>query len=743
MMGTGMGQRPGSRAGDAWGGFAAMLVALPSAIGYGLYAFKSLPGQEGRAALAGILGAVALGLVAPVFGGSRQLISAPCGPAAAVLASFASESIRGGMAPDKVLTCIGVIGVLAAVLQFAYGAIGGGRLIKYIPYPVVAGYLSGVGIVLFTGYVPKLLGLPEGMNGWAGLLLPSSWVVPGLVVGLVTIAGMVLGQRLTTKAPPVVVGAGAGFLTYAVLGAFHPALRSLEGNHLVLGASASAADLAASFGDRWSAMSRLGAADFQPILVQAITLSVLLSIDTLKTCVIVDALTLHRHDSNRELRGQGFGNFASGVAGGMPGAGTMGATMVNINSGGRTRMSGMLEGVFALLAFALFGGLIPGMPNLIAWFPKAALAGIIMVVSFRMVDRHSLDLLKHRSTVLDFLVILAVIVTAVGVSLIAASGVGLALAIMLFLREQIRGSVVRLKIPGNRVSSKRSRTAAQAAVLQEIGSQATLCELQGPLFFGTTDQLFTILEEDIKDARFLILDLRRVQSVDFTAAHMLEQIEATFTERGAFLVLASIPPTLPTGKDLRAYFDQLGLVKKDRNVRIFDEADDAIEWVEDRILDEAGLGEDVSAPPLALGEFELFKELPEGSLGFLAEVIEERSVKAGEAVFRGGDIGDHLYLIRRGRVEIHLPLEGGRRRHLATYSRQGFFGDMAFLDRGVRSADAVAAKETDLYALSRAKFDALSHRHPSLGAVYFARLARLLSQRLRRTDAELQALEES
>jgi SulP family sulfate permease len=738
-----MGRQEGTRAGDAWGGFAAMLVALPSAVGYGLYAFQSLPGQEGRAALAGILGAIALGIVAPIFGGARHLVSAPCGPAAAVLSAYAAESLRAGASPEKVLTCIGLIGVLAAVLQFVYGAIGGGRLIKYIPYPVVAGYLSGVGVLLFTGYVPRLLGLPEGMTGWEGLLSPELWVVPGLVVGFVTMAGMVFGPRVTRRAPPVVVGVGAGLLAYAALGAAVPALRTLEGNALVLGAAASGADVAASFLDRWRSFSGIGAADLQPVLVQAITLSVLLSVDTLKTCVIVDALTLSRHDSNRELRGQGLGNFAATAVGGMPGAGTMGATLVNIHSGGTTRLSGLLAGVFALAAFALAGGLLPGLPNLLAWFPKAALAGIIMVVSARMIDRHSVALLRHRSTILDFLVILAVVVTAVGVSLLAASGVGLGLAILLFIREQIRGSVVRLKIPGNRVSSKRGRTPAQVAVLQEIGSQATLCELQGPLFFGTTDQLFALLEEDIRDARFLVLDLRRVQSVDYTAAHMLEQIESMLTARGAFLVLSNIPPTLPTGKDLRAYFDQLGLVKRDRNVRMFDEVDDAVEWVEDRILEEAGLGEDVSAPALALGDFELLQDLPDGSLAFLAEVLEERTVKRGEAVFRAGDAGDQLFLIRRGRVEIHLALEGGRRHHLATYSRHGFFGEMAFLDRGVRSADAVAAKETDLYGISRAKFDALSRRHPSLGAVFYARLAKLLSKRLRRTDAELQALEEA
>ena len=737
--------KAGGRAGDAWGGLAAMLVALPSAIGYGLYAFKPLGDSfAGNAAVAGLLGAVALGLVAPAFGGAKRLISGPCGPAAAVLAAMGKPLADSGLPPERILLCFVLVGLLSGVLQFAYGAIGGGRLIKYIPYPVVAGYLSGVGILLFTGQVPKLLGSPSGMNGWAGLVTPSSWEVSGLVVGLVTVAGMVAGSRVTKRVPGVIVGLGAGFACYGVLAAFHPEMASLEGNRLVIGsAGASAGDLAASFAQRLRAVTGLGSKEIQVVIVQAITLSVLLSIDTLKTCVIVDALTRSRHDSNRELRGQGLGNAASAALGGMPGAGTMGATMVNINSGGSSRLSGALEGVFALLTFVLFAGFLPGLPNLVAWFPKAALAGIIMVVSFRMIDRHSLDLLRHRTTVLDFVVILAVVVTAVGVSLIAASGVGLALAIMLFIREQIRGSVVRHKVPGSRVSSKRNRPPAQAAVLQERGDQTVLCELQGTLFFGTTDQLFSILEKDLKTCRYLILDLRRVQALDYTAAHMLEQIEAMLTDRGAFLVFSSLPATLPTGKDLKAYFDHLGLVKRERNVRIFDDIDQAIEWVEDRILDEAGLGEDVSAPPLVLRDFDLFREFDPDSLRILAGAIQERTVGPGEAVFRRGDAGDEVLFIRRGRVEIHLPLEGGRRHHLATFSRGSFFGDMAFLDSGIRSADALAAKDTDLYALSRARFNELSLLHPATGAMVFARLARILAHRLRQTDAELQAMEES
>ena len=179
-------------------------------------------------------------------------------------------------------------------------------------------------------------------------------------------------------------------------------------------------------------------------------LALLLSIDTLKTAVVLDTMTRSRHDSNRELVAQGLGNVASACAGGMPGAGQMGATLVNLASGGQTRVSGVIEGILCLIAFLALG-------SFIAWIPVAALAGILIVVGVRMIDRHSFHLLQSPWTLLDFIVIVAVVAVAVGYSLIAASGVGIALAMFLFIREQLSSTVIRRKVEGGNRSSKRIR----------------------------------------------------------------------------------------------------------------------------------------------------------------------------------------------------------------------------------------------------------------------------------------------
>lgn len=217
----------------------------------------------------------------------------------------------------------------------------------------------------------------------------------------------------------------------------------------------------------------------------------MLSIDTLKTCVVLDALTRTRHNSNRELVGQGFGNLASTLFGGVPGAGQMGATLVNMSSGGQTRLSGLIEGALAIVAFLLLA-------SLVSWVPIPALAGILLVVGFRMFDWKSLHLLRSRATIFDFAVILAVIAVAQTVSLIAASATGVGLAILLFVREQTGGVVVSRKTYGNQISSKTMRLADEKAALERLGEQTVIFELQGSLFFGTADQLYLALEPETK-----------------------------------------------------------------------------------------------------------------------------------------------------------------------------------------------------------------------------------------------------
>jgi SulP family sulfate permease len=628
-----------------------------------------------------------------------------------------------------------LVGLICGVIQVSFGAVGLGRLIKYVPYPVVSGYLSGVGLIIIISQVPKFLGVSTQTQFWDGLATPSLWQWQGVAVGAITVAVMVSAPMFTKAVPAAILGLASGVLAYFGLGLLDPALLVLEGNALVIGPLPLGGE-SAGFGEaiagRWKAVGNLDFAEVGRLLVPAATLAVLLSIDTLKTCVVLDALTRSRHDSNRELIGQGLGNLTSSFIGGVPGAGQMGATLVNMSSGAQTRLSGLIEGALALAAFLILG-------TFIAWIPIAALAGILIVIGLRMLDRDSLHLLKSRTTVLDFAVIVAVVVVALTVSLIAASGVGIALAVVLFIREQIGGTIVRGKAYGNQMFSKRVRLPDEMAILEKRGDSTAIFELQGSLFFGTTDQLYTTLEPELKTRSYIILDMRRVQSVDLTAVHMLEQIQGILAERNAFLIFSALPENVPSGQDMRKYFDEVGLVKTERRVQTFNELDEALEWVEERLIEEEQL-QRLQEKPLELREIDVFLGRKETTLAALESCMDRRSYRAGEKIFARGDTGDEIFLIRRGAVRIVLPISDTQGHHLATFGRGDFFGEMAFLDPAPRSADALAFTDIDLFALSRKRYDTLAEEHKKLAIGLVLSVARVLAIRLRYANAELRAL---
>ena len=723
-------------AGDLWGGLASMLVALPSSIAFGVLIYSAIsPDQAGAGALAGILGAIALGIVAPIVSRNGGFITAPCAPAAAILSALAAElAARGEIHPDHVVGLLGLTALLSGLFQLVFGFARVGRLIKFIPYQVVSGYLSGVALIIAVGQLPKLLGLPKDVSLAHGLVSPNFWNWTGIIVGLITIAATFAAPKLTEKVPAAIVGLVAGIAAYFALAYFDARLLELAGNRLIIGPIEASGSFVGAVGARASSLLHVGFSDIGLVLVSALTLAVLLSIDTLKTGVVLDALVRRRHNSNRELIGQGTANLAAFFIGGMPGAGTMGATLMNVTSGGRTTLSGIAEGVLVLLAYLVLGALI-------AWVPIGALAGILLVVAWKMFDRSVFQLVLRRSTRVDFAVIMIVIAVA-QVGLIQASATGIFLAILLFIRDQARSSVIVNKLDLRVVRAKRRRLLAESDILDAHGEEALVVELHGNLFFGTTDQLFSELEQDLTKRRFVLLDLRRVESMDFTAAHLFEQMKERLADSGGELLFSQLPSGMAAKQDIEQYMAELGLVRGGKGIQVYETDDSAIEWMEDRILETHGWTPEEEGAALELGEIEIFSEFDDATIDELSGAATTLSVPAGGMICTRGDAGDEMFLLRSGRVNALLPLETGKRLHVATFCRGDFFGEMAFIDQEPRSASVEAVTPAELFLVSRARFDELVKKDPALGGIIFERLAVAISKRLRSADTELRALEE-
>ena len=717
--------------GDFWGGLASMLVALPASVAFGVTVYSAISPQYAVfGALAGILGATALGLIAPTFGGTDRLISAPCAPAAAVLSAFAIELVHQGVAPSSIVLLITVLGILTGLIQMLIGFLGVGRMIKYIPYTVVSGYLSGVGLIIVGSQIPRFVGAAPATPWWRAAMSIEMWDMRSILIGTTTVLVALIAPKLTKAIPSTILGLLAGVLAYFGLANSDASMTTLTNNPLVLGSlGASTEGYIATIVGRWSDIGELKLSQIAALFGSALTLAALLSIDTLKTCVVIDQMTRTRHDPNRELFAQGLANISSSAIGGMPGAGTMGASMVNLSSGGKTRVSGIVEGVLVLLTALLLN-------TFFAWIPIATLAGILIVVGLRMIDTKPLTFLESRAMVFDFAVVAVVIGFALTVGLIAASAAGVALSILLFVREQVGGSVVRHKTFVNQRSSTWYRPEAEMRIIAQKGDTAVILELQGSLFFGTTYELYSVLEAEIKTRDYIILDLRRVQSVDITAAHMLNLVRDMLRDRGVPLLLSNVREQLPNGRNLLEFFRQTGLLDGSDSVLVFGTIEAAIEWVEDRLVG------DVTTPAneemlLTLQEMDLFRGHKDETIADLEGRMRQRSVKAGEAIYAMGDQEPVLYLIRRGAVRIMAPISGSRQlHHIATFGRGDFFGGLAFLDGHARSDTAIAHTDADLFELPLDQFKQLAEDHKKLALLLVTAISRTLAQRLRHADGE-------
>jgi len=708
-----------------------MLVALPAAVAFGVTVYSAISPQYAVfGAMAGILGAAALGLIASTLGGTDRLISAPCAPAAAVLSAFAIELVRQGVAPSGIVLLLTVLGILTGLIQMLLSFFGLGRLIRYIPYTVVSGYLSGVGLIIIGSQIPGFLGVSPDTKWWAVTPSLALWDMRSIAIGTATVIVALLAPKLTKAIPGTILGVAAGVLVYFGLANTDASMMTLANNKLVLGSFASSGEgYISTVLARWTEIGELKLSQVAAIFGSALTLAALLSIDTLKTCVVIDQMTRTRHEPNRELFAQGLANITSSAIGGIPGAGTMGASMVNLSSGAQSRFSGIIEGLLVVLTALLLNAFI-------AWIPIATLAGILIVIGLRMIDTKPLNFLGSRATVFDFAVVVVVICFALTIGLIAASAAGVALSILLFLREQVGGSVVRHKTFVSQRSSTWYRPEAEMRIIAQKGDKAVIFELQGSLFFGTTYELYSVLEAEIQNRDYIILDLRRVQSVDITAAHMLNQVRDMLRDCGKPLLLSNVREHLPNGRNLLEFFKQTELIDESDAVRVFPTIESAIEWVEDRLIGDLSqhAGEEV---PLNLQEMDLFQGRKDETIAALEARMLQKTIKAGDPIYMIGDQARELYLIRRGAVRIMASISGSRQlHHIATFGRGDFFGGLAFLDEHPRADNAIAYTDIDLFILSMDQFNQLAEEHKKLALLLITSISRTLAHRLRHADGE-------
>jgi SulP family sulfate permease len=524
----------GNVKGDLFGGVTAAIIALPMALAFGV--------ASGAGAEAGLYGAVLVGLFAAVFGGTPTLISEPTGPmtvvfTAVIMTLMAPDPVTG-LPPENGMAMAFTTVMLAGVFQILFGALKLGRYVTLMPYTVISGFMSGIGFILIIIQLPGLLGFTSPPGGVMG----SLQALPGfarelkmgeLMLGASALAILFLMPKAWRRLmPPQLLALVAGTLIsvwmlgeggYRAIGEIPSGLPSLQ-------------------------MPTFTTEQWRTIVIDALVLGMLGAIDALLTSVIADSLTRTQHNSDKELIGQGLGNLASGLFGGLPGAGATMGTVVNIQSGGRTALSGLTRAL--ILAVVVFGA-----SGLVEDIPKAVLAGIAIKVGIDIVDWGFLRR-AHRVSLRGTLIMYGVIAMTVFVDLITAVGIGLFVANILTIRRlaDLQSEGVRVigqlrDMDGLPCGEMRPE---ERKILGDPDNGIRLLCLSGPLIFGAA-QALTRQQTQLSDARSLVIDLTDVPHLGVTTSLALERTIREAAQRSCRVYLAGL------GEQPRERFERLGI----------------------------------------------------------------------------------------------------------------------------------------------------------------------------------------
>ncbi len=727
------------------GGITTSVIALPLAIAFGVVAFAPL-GEEyvAQGALTGLYGVIVAGILTSLFGGTPGQIAVPTAPMSVMVTSVIATLLKdpeisalGDNQITVILILVSMTIFMAGILQLIMGAIGGGKLIKFIPYPVIAGFMNGIAIIIFLGQLRPFFGVPKDTGLMEMLLGQAGFRYETVIVGSVTILAMLSAKKITKAIPSSLIGLLCGIAAYFLIGKLlNPTLLRAEDNPLIIGAIPSAFPTPKQVMNFFSVSHLIPLEKLSRLIIPALTLSVLASIDTLLTSVVTDMVTKAKHNSTKELFGQGIGNIGSAAFGGLPVAGSTVATLVNVNAGSGTPLGGIVNSLTVLLV-VLF------LSHLVQWIPMAVLAAILLITAVSMVEAESINLSLKKSALGNLLVIVAVTIITVAIDLIIAVLVGLIITAFLFIKEQIGKTIVRRVYTGNRIYSKKVRSQEEMEILEKKGDKIKVYELNGSLFFGTCDKLFNELEEDL-DTFCIILDFKRVHTIDLTGAQLLKQIIDRIHEKDNYILLSylNMPGDADKQRMLRLMKD-VDVLEAIGEEFIFPDTDQAQEWAEDTLIQRELEAAAIPKERITFKNLNILRRLNEIELQTVKQYMRPMRFKESDIVFQEGDPGDKIYFILSGGVSVLASLaQNGRDRRLTTFGEGVFFGDMSILEGQPRSATVRADTDTEVLFMTVDDFEHLVTAHPHIASKVLLGMARELSYRLRLTTAEVRTLEE-
>ncbi len=507
--------------GDFFGGITTAVVALPLALAFGV--------SSGAGALAGLYGAIFAGSLAAVFGGTRMQITGPTGPMTVVMALVVLHF-------EQNLGAAFAVVILAGFFQILFGKMGIGRYIKLAPQPVISGFMSGIGIIIIIFELPPLLGLSDidGSTLHILTLIPQSITATdpsNLLLGLLVLAIMLFTPaRISNLVPSPLIALLAGTGIAVTLGLDIPAIGDVP------------------TGIPSFVIPDISLVELPFIIRFALVLAFLGSIDSLLTSLVADSMTRSTHDSNKELVGQGIGNIAAGLFGGLPGAGATMRTIVNVRAGGNSPLSGVIHSVLLLAIVIGFG-------QTVSHIPLAVLAGILVKVGIDIIDWQYLRRIHHAPRA-GVVIMVSTLLLTVLVDLITAFAVGFIMASVLFVARMADAQVKNAKFSFG-ADQIDDLSAEEARILEDNHGCIVLFHLEGPLSFGSAREVARLLQSSIeKDV--LAIDLRDVPFIDSSASAALDEVIQRLKDDGDTVLLFGARERVKTVLEQTGVLNRLG-----------------------------------------------------------------------------------------------------------------------------------------------------------------------------------------
>lgn len=493
---------------DVIAGITVSVVALPLALAFGV--------ASGLGAVAGLYGAIFCGFFASLFGGTKAQVTGPTGPMTVVTAT-----VVGTYGREYALLAI----LLAGFLQIIFGLLKLGSLVRLIPYPVVSGFMDGIAVIIIMQQKDYFLQAPLV----AIVTMILMWVIPRINKKLpASLLALIFGTLFAIYIAPMFEGS---FLVRNIetIGAIPQGLPKFSFPKIT----------------DWSVL--------QNVISPAFTLAILGSIDSLLTSVVVDGITNSKHNSNKELIGQGIGNAVSSLFGGMGGAGATVRSVVNVREGGQTPLSGMVHSIMLLMVLLVLAPIA-------SIIPMSVLAGILIVTGLGMFDIPGIKDMKIQP-ITDTIIMLLTFVLTVAVDLIVAVGVGMLFACLFFIRDM--GKL--------RVSEKSLDTLPISDVIRVNAEECGLkvCSVDGPLFFGTAEFVSNLLQAQ-RGEKYLVIDIHHVEVMDATGAKALRDSIIKLQEQDIMVTLAGMP------KRIEKIMNRMQVIETVKPSRCFKFASEAV-----------------------------------------------------------------------------------------------------------------------------------------------------------------------